>query len=312
MATPGNTQVTLSWTAFYDGGSNITKFEYRQKTSGSYGSWMDISNSPSTVSHTVTGLTTGTAYTFQVRAMNGVGNAGVSNEATATPVADDCADDTTTTCSVSPGSSVTGDIKVASDVDYFRLSVTSGLTYHIDLEGSPTSMGTLANPFIRLRDATVNSIDTDDNGGAGLNARLTWTADRTGTVYLLLASENSRPSETGTYTLTVFVPVPTPGIAGCGRSHWDRNKSLATQLLDASCEYQARSRNILADGQVSTQELAEITPAGEEAPGDCGRIFPAALAHTRYYDPARRAGSLQGTAAGVSGPHDKSGGGGCR
>ena len=85
LATPGNTQVTLSWTAFDDGGSTITKFEYRQKTSGSYGSWMDISNSPSTVSHTVTGLTTGTAYTFQVRAMNGVGNAGVSNEATATP-----------------------------------------------------------------------------------------------------------------------------------------------------------------------------------------------------------------------------------
>ena len=85
MATPGNTQVTLSWTAFDDGGSTITKFQYRQKTSGSYGSWMDISNSPSTVSHTVTGLTTGTAYTFQVRAMNGVGNAGVSNEATATP-----------------------------------------------------------------------------------------------------------------------------------------------------------------------------------------------------------------------------------
>ncbi len=85
LATPGNTQVTLSWTAFDDGGSTITKFEYRQKTSGSYGSWMYISNSPSTVSHTVTGLTTGTAYTFQVRAMNGVGNAGVSNEATATP-----------------------------------------------------------------------------------------------------------------------------------------------------------------------------------------------------------------------------------
>ena len=83
--TPGNTQVTLSWTAFDDGGSTITKFEYRQKTSGSYGSWMDISNSPSTVSHTVTGLTNATAYTFQVRAMNGVGNAGVSNEATATP-----------------------------------------------------------------------------------------------------------------------------------------------------------------------------------------------------------------------------------
>ena len=103
-ATPGNTQVTLSWTAFDDGGSTITKFEYRQKTSGSYGSWMHISDSPSTVSHTVTGLTNATAYTFQVRAMNGVGNAGVSNEATATPGYAQSAADVTYVSNIGQGS----------------------------------------------------------------------------------------------------------------------------------------------------------------------------------------------------------------
>ena len=97
----------------------------------------------------------------------------LTSDATTTVAAanNPCANNTTTTCSVSPGSSVTGNIEVASDVDYFRLSVTSGLTYQIDMEGSPTSMGTLANPFIRLRDATVNSIDSDDNGGTGLNCK---------------------------------------------------------------------------------------------------------------------------------------------
>ena len=201
LATPGNTQVTLSWTAFYDGGSNITKFEYRQKTSGSYGSWMDISNSPSTVSHTVTGLTTGTAYTFQVRAMNGVGNAGVSNEATATPVADDCGDGTATTCSVSPGSSVTGDIESGGDRDYFSLSVTSGVTYRIDAEGFATSMGTLLDPIIYLYYDASSSTSNDD-GGTGLNARLTWTASNTLTVYVAILSADGG---TGTYTLTVTV-----------------------------------------------------------------------------------------------------------
>ena len=217
--------------------------------------------------------------------------------------ADDCANNTTTTCSVSPGSSVTGNIEVASDVDYFRLSVTSGLTYQIDMEGSPTSMGTLANPFIRLRDATVNSIDSDDNGGTGLNARLTWTADRTGTVYLL-ASENSRPSETGTYTLTVSV-----GIPDCGRSHWDRNKSLATQLLDASCEYQARSRNILADGQVSAQELAEIRPLVRRL-REIGDDLPCGSGPHRYYDPAGEQKMWKGPAPECLVRTTKSGGGG--
>ena len=230
--------------------------------------------------------------------------------AAAVTAADDCAAGTTTTCSVSPGSSVTGDIEVASDVDYFRLSVTSGLTYHIDLEGSPTSKGTLANPFIRLRDATVNSIDTDDNGGAGLNARLIWTADRTGTVYLL-ASEaaNSRPSETGTYTLTVSVPPPAPGIAGCRRSHWDRNKSLATQLLDASCEYEARSRNILADGQVSAQELAEIRPLVRRL-REIVDDLPCGSGPHRYYDPAGEQKMWKGPAPECLVRTTKSGGGG--
>ena len=217
--------------------------------------------------------------------------------------ADDCANNTTTTCSVSPVSSVTGDIEVASDVDYFRLSVTSGLTYHIDLEGSPTSMGTLANPFIRLRDATVNSIDSDDNGGTGLNARLTWTADRTGTVYLL-ASENSRPSETGTYTLTVSA-----GIPDCGKSHWDRNKSLATQLLDASCEYQARSRNILADGQVSAQELAEIRPLMRRL-REIVDDLPCGSGPHRYYDPTGEQDLYKGPPPECLVRTTKSGGGG--
>ena len=228
----GTAQVGQTLTAATSGISDadgLGTFSYQWKADGA-----DISGATS-ATYTLTSNEQGKMITVTVSFTDAANNAETLTSAvtaavtaTATPVADDCADDTTTTCSVSPGSSVTGDIEVASDVDYFRLSVTSGLTYHIDMEGSPTSMGTLANPFIRLRDATVNSIDTDDNGGAGLNARLIWTADRTGTVYLL-ASENSRPSETGTYTLTVSVPPQPPasrvaaGPIGTGTSPSRRN-----------------------------------------------------------------------------------------
>ena len=43
-ATPGDGQVLLSWDA-PETGSGVTKHQYRQKTTGSYGNWTDIPNS---------------------------------------------------------------------------------------------------------------------------------------------------------------------------------------------------------------------------------------------------------------------------
>ena len=123
-------------------------------------------------------------------------------------VTDDCAGDWTSTCSVSPGSSVTGDVESSGDRDSFRLSATSGVTYRIDAEGSPTSMGTLANPAIELRDSSWTQLTANDDGGAGLNARVTWTAGSTGNVFVVIRASNSM--DTGTYTLTVSVTGNTP------------------------------------------------------------------------------------------------------
>lgn len=78
-ATPGNGQVTLNWTAPSNGGSAITDYEYRVDG----GTWTSTgSTSASTV---VGGLTNGTSYDFEVRAINAVGAAATSNVATATP-----------------------------------------------------------------------------------------------------------------------------------------------------------------------------------------------------------------------------------
>ena len=60
--------VALAWTG--PANSSITKWQYRRKAgTGSYGNWTDIPNSNAdTRSHAVSGLTNGTAYTFQLRA----------------------------------------------------------------------------------------------------------------------------------------------------------------------------------------------------------------------------------------------------
>ena len=86
----GNARVTLAWTKGDDGGSTITKHQIQQKEgSAEYGAWMDIPDSAAgqknQASHTVTGLTNGTDYAFQVRAVNDEGESDASVEATATP-----------------------------------------------------------------------------------------------------------------------------------------------------------------------------------------------------------------------------------
>ena len=84
-ATAGDGRVTLSWDD--SGNSNISKYQYRQG-SGSplvWESWMDISNSgATTTTYTVTGLTNGTEYSFQVRAVVGTTNGPASTTVTAT------------------------------------------------------------------------------------------------------------------------------------------------------------------------------------------------------------------------------------
>ena len=93
-ATPGDGSVTLRWTASaHDGGSAITGHQYRQKTTGGFGSWQDIELSApgeaNATSFLVTSLMNGTSYTFEVQARNAEGESGPSNQASATPGAGD-------------------------------------------------------------------------------------------------------------------------------------------------------------------------------------------------------------------------------
>ena len=80
-AAAGDAQVTLSWTD--PGNDTITGYELRVDS----GAWADIAGSDAdTASHTVTGLTNGTEYSFALRAANASGDGAVSSIA-ATPVA---------------------------------------------------------------------------------------------------------------------------------------------------------------------------------------------------------------------------------
>ena len=67
--------------------STVTNYEYRTSTNGgsTYGSWTALSPVDTASPITISSLTNGTAYTVQVRAVNGVDTSEASNALTATP-----------------------------------------------------------------------------------------------------------------------------------------------------------------------------------------------------------------------------------
>jgi subtilase family serine protease len=87
-AAAGNGSVSLSWSApGSNGGSAITSYKvYRGTSSGGEGS-TPIASVSSGMSYTDTSVSNGTAYYYQVSAVNSVGEGARSAEASATPVA---------------------------------------------------------------------------------------------------------------------------------------------------------------------------------------------------------------------------------
>ena len=84
-ATPGDSQVTLEWTApASDGGAAVDHYEYRHKETSAAAFPDTWTNAGSGLTATVDGLTNGTEYTFEVRAVNvaGPGPAAASRSAT--------------------------------------------------------------------------------------------------------------------------------------------------------------------------------------------------------------------------------------
>ena len=72
-AEAGNEQVTLRWDALEVGNPSITKWQYRKKErGGAWEAWQDMAHSDAeTISYLVEeGLVNGTAYIFQVAAVN--------------------------------------------------------------------------------------------------------------------------------------------------------------------------------------------------------------------------------------------------
>ena len=116
---------------------------------------------------------------------------------------EDLPDGVTTTGRVAVGDTVTGEVGAYFDTDWFAVDLVAGRTYVIDLRGNGTGDGSLRDPKLKGvydSDGTWISGQRDDDGGDGLNSRLTITATETATHYI---GAGAHLTGLGTYELEV-------------------------------------------------------------------------------------------------------------
>ena len=181
--TDSDTEITVTWTAPADGGSDITGYKVMWKMSSAteYAA-TDMATAAATArSHQVTGLTASTAYTFKAMAMNAKGDSMASDEAMAmtyrtntAPTADGTIADMTLTA---------GEMSDAMDVSGYFSDADMGdtLTYTAmsDMEMYATAtvddMGMVTINGVAAGMATITVTATDLGVGTGMMNRMTAT-----------------------------------------------------------------------------------------------------------------------------------------
>ncbi|ARU59149.1 serralysin [Oleiphilus messinensis] len=114
---------------------------------------------------------------------------------------DDFAANNLTVGRINPGDVVVGEISDSDDVDFVAIDLLPGVAYLFQFEGTATGGGTLTDPYISgLYDDELFELGySNDDGGEGNNAQVTFTPSVAGTYYIGLSGYNA----VGSYTLKV-------------------------------------------------------------------------------------------------------------
>ena len=167
------TKMDLAWTTPWHNGSDITKFQVRHEAGTSVSAttmWDDITGSgPTTTRHQVTGLSGDTEYTFEVRAVNGIGG---GSEAAVTERTTDTTAPTLASASIG---GVPGWLGLIYDEKLDRMSTPDKSAFTVKVEGATRSI------------AAVGVRDQDSEPG----------------VMVLTLDSDVRPGETVTVSYTV-------------------------------------------------------------------------------------------------------------
>jgi serralysin len=177
-----------------------------------------------------------------------------------------------TTTSVTVGSTTNGTLETVGDHDWFRISLTAGQTISVFLDGL-----TLADPYLRIRNASGTIIYQNDDWGDGLNSFVAFQAPGPGTYFIDVGS--APENQTGTYQLRVtpYTPPPvaslddialelTSGFWNGDVHHFDvsQNRSITVNLTGIDAQGAAVARQALALwSDIIAVTFVEVTSGGQ-------------------------------------------------
>ena len=218
----GNESLLVSWSApASDGGSDVTAYDLRRietvATDKADANWTEEQDAWTSgdLEYTVSGLSNGTEYDVQVRAVNANGDGPWSTTATGTP--DDHGGTRETATTLQVGTDVEGAMDTDGDVDYFKFELTQASNVIIQGSSERTLGGLLYDSAGVLIDRGSHSDLPHRRDSFLILERL-----NPGDYYVSAQIESERivcidllgvgcgPSYIGAYTLTVTT-VPEPG-----------------------------------------------------------------------------------------------------
>ena len=130
---------------------------------------------------------------------------------TGTVANDDIPNSTLTGAIIYPGGGVLiSEIDPRNDEDWVKVELRKDVAYTFELKGNGSGSGTLSDPVLTLRDSNGLAFLTNEDGGIGLDSRITYTPTLSGNYYLSARSFAS--GSTGTYTLSVVGVIDLNGV----------------------------------------------------------------------------------------------------
>ncbi len=125
----------------------------------------------------------------------------------------DAAGSTATTAEMISGDTFNGTLSSGSDQDYIRINLTAGVEYTFDVQGAGAGTGTLADPYILVRNANGASVASNNDGGIGDDAQVTFTPTTSGEHFIIV---RTFAGTGGTYSVVTSPGERTDDVGGGG------------------------------------------------------------------------------------------------
>jgi DNA-binding beta-propeller fold protein YncE len=262
-ASSGNAQVSLSWsTPSSDGGSSLTQYLVYDRFTGSSTFALYATTTPNQATSTVTFLTNGQAYDFEILAQNSVGTSTASNVATSTPITVPTAP---TNATSTPGNGF-ATVSVSTPASNGGSSI---FLYTASSTDSNNVLATSTNRFISVPNLTNGTpytfvvYATNLAGNSPNSSSTTVTPVNTSTVPSAPQSLTAIPSNQQ-IALAWSVPASDGGSSLTGYQVYDRFTGSSTFVLYATTTFSQTTSTIfsLMNGQAYDVQVLAVNAIG--------------------------------------------------